>query len=220
MVYIVGPEQAAFVRDKSLFENVMLTQSLVKGYTRRNITPRCMLKVDISKAFDILQWNFIQEMLLELKFPPMFIKWGVLPSIQQAVDILNVFSEWSGLKANMEKTEAYLGGVDNRVKDLILATVGIQEGVFPFRYLGLPINPSKLIRNIWLWCFDHNKAAIWTIWVRKYITMNCTIWDLEIKEKQPECLRDSCATQNKFSISKAYEQIRRKYPVQPVFKAI
>ncbi|XP_074305578.1 uncharacterized protein LOC141640795 [Silene latifolia] len=51
---IVGPEQAAFVQGKSLFENVMLTQGLLKGYGRKNITPRCMLKVDISEAFDTL----------------------------------------------------------------------------------------------------------------------------------------------------------------------
>ncbi|XP_074304500.1 secreted RxLR effector protein 78-like [Silene latifolia] len=34
-----------------------------------------MLKIDISKAFDTLQWEFIQSMLEGHKFPPMFIKW-------------------------------------------------------------------------------------------------------------------------------------------------
>ncbi|XP_074304701.1 uncharacterized protein LOC141639489 [Silene latifolia] len=60
---LVGEEQAAFIKDRNLFENVMLTQSLVKGYQRKGITPRCMLKVDIRKAFDSLQWPFIHHML-------------------------------------------------------------------------------------------------------------------------------------------------------------
>ncbi|XP_074314153.1 uncharacterized protein LOC141649358 [Silene latifolia] len=75
MPSLVGPEQAAFVSGRRLFENVILTQNLVKGYTRKHITPRCMLKIDISKAFDTLQWEFIQSMLEGLKFPPMFTKW-------------------------------------------------------------------------------------------------------------------------------------------------
>ncbi|KAK9697361.1 hypothetical protein RND81_08G032700 [Saponaria officinalis] len=55
MPHLVGDEQAAFVQGRSLFENVMLTQSLVKDYGRKLLTPRCMIKVDISKAFDTLQ---------------------------------------------------------------------------------------------------------------------------------------------------------------------
>ncbi|XP_074277141.1 uncharacterized protein LOC141600791 [Silene latifolia] len=59
----------------SLHENVMLTQSLVKGYQSKYLTPRCMLKVDISKAFDSIQWSFLSNMLTVLNFPGTFIKW-------------------------------------------------------------------------------------------------------------------------------------------------
>ncbi|XP_074299678.1 uncharacterized protein LOC141630827 [Silene latifolia] len=53
----------------------MLSQSLVKGYGRKYLTPRCLIKVDIRKAFDSLQWSFIENILLALKFPPQFISW-------------------------------------------------------------------------------------------------------------------------------------------------
>ncbi|XP_074305736.1 uncharacterized protein LOC141640956 [Silene latifolia] len=72
---LVGKEQAAFISGRSLHGNVMLTQSLIKGYSRKFLTPRCLLKVDVSKAFDSIQWPFIQDMLGALNFPPPFIKW-------------------------------------------------------------------------------------------------------------------------------------------------
>ena len=39
------------------------------------INPRCILKIDLQKAFDSVQWGFIQEVFLALKFPPIFTSW-------------------------------------------------------------------------------------------------------------------------------------------------
>ncbi|XP_074293269.1 uncharacterized protein LOC141620246 [Silene latifolia] len=72
---MVGSEQAAFVQGRSIIENIMLSQSLLRNYTRKYITPRCLVKIDIQKAFDSLQWQFVENMLTALKFPDMFNKW-------------------------------------------------------------------------------------------------------------------------------------------------
>lgn len=37
-------------------------------------TPHMLLKLDLEKAFDKLEWSFIQHTLVSLKFPPNFIK--------------------------------------------------------------------------------------------------------------------------------------------------
>ncbi|XP_074278389.1 uncharacterized protein LOC141601980 [Silene latifolia] len=59
--YLIVPEQAAFVAGRSIFENIMLSQSLVRNYGRKYLTPRSLIKVDIQKAFDSLQWDFIRR---------------------------------------------------------------------------------------------------------------------------------------------------------------
>ncbi|XP_074304498.1 uncharacterized protein LOC141639225 [Silene latifolia] len=225
---LVGKEQAAFISGRSLHGNVMLTQSLIKGYSRKFLTPRCLLKVDISKAFDSIQWPFIQDMLGALNFPPPFIKWimgcvtgpwytlkvngshhgffkgksgvrqgdplspllfvlcmeilsrvlrvmcrdpnvsfhpkcaklglthlifaddlmiftrGDVPSSRKSAEVLQLFSSWSGLRINFDKSETYFRGVDPDIKQQILDAIGLTEGAFPFRYLGLPIHPSRL----------------------------------------------------------------------------
>ncbi|XP_074293053.1 uncharacterized protein LOC141619954 [Silene latifolia] len=73
--HIIGTEQAAFIKGRNIHGNIMMSQSLVKGYGRKYLTPRCLVKVDIRKAFDSLQWDFIQQMLHALKFPDIFVKW-------------------------------------------------------------------------------------------------------------------------------------------------
>ena len=55
--------------------NVLICQDLARGYQRKNISPRCILKIDLQKAFDSIHWDFLKEFLLALKFPMTFIKW-------------------------------------------------------------------------------------------------------------------------------------------------
>ena len=54
---------------------MLICQDIARGYQRRNISPRCLLKIDIQKAFDSVHWGFIEEILAGLHFPPTFINW-------------------------------------------------------------------------------------------------------------------------------------------------
>ncbi|XP_074288878.1 uncharacterized protein LOC141614025 [Silene latifolia] len=54
---LVGPEQVAFIEGRDLFDNSMLAHELAFKYHRSLLTPRCILKVDIQKAFDSVTWS-------------------------------------------------------------------------------------------------------------------------------------------------------------------
>ncbi|VFQ67613.1 unnamed protein product [Cuscuta campestris] len=69
----VDPAQSAFVEGRSLVDNIFLTQQLVKGYAVKRTSPRCMLKVDITKAFDTVSWQFLGSVLIGLGFPRQFV---------------------------------------------------------------------------------------------------------------------------------------------------
>ncbi|XP_074315716.1 uncharacterized protein LOC141651925 [Silene latifolia] len=151
---IVGPEQAAFVADRDIFDNIMLAHELVSKYGRAYLTPRCLLKVDIRKAFDSVNWTFLKDCMLYLHFPSAFVDWimacitfpyysllingvfpwemwaqarGDLPSVKAVSDCLDLFSTLSSLVANPAKTDLYFGGVAADVKTLILAAIGFSE---------------------------------------------------------------------------------------------
>ncbi|XP_074278050.1 uncharacterized protein LOC141601654 [Silene latifolia] len=57
---LVGNEQAAFIKGCNIFENIMMSHNLIKGYNQGLISPRCLIKVDIKKASNSLQWGFIK----------------------------------------------------------------------------------------------------------------------------------------------------------------
>lgn len=71
----ISPSQSAFVKDRLLMENVLLASELVKNYHKDSVSSRCALKIDISKAFDIVQWPFLLGTLKALGFPGKYITW-------------------------------------------------------------------------------------------------------------------------------------------------
>ncbi|XP_074287888.1 uncharacterized protein LOC141613053 [Silene latifolia] len=68
---------------------------------------------------------------------------GDLPSVQKVAEILK------SLNANFEKSEAYFGGVNSVLKQHILNAIGLKKESFHFRYLGLPIHPSRLTSTMY-----------------------------------------------------------------------
>lgn len=56
-------------------ENVLLATEMVKDYHKANISSRGAMKIDISKAFDSVQWDFALNTLAALDFPEPFIHW-------------------------------------------------------------------------------------------------------------------------------------------------
>ena len=75
MPKLIRKNQSAFVNGKSITYNVLLAQELVRGYARSSIFSRCIIKVDLHKAFDSLNWEFILEVFKALRFPALFIGW-------------------------------------------------------------------------------------------------------------------------------------------------
>ena len=71
---LISSAQSAFVPGRLLVENVLLATELVSGYKWKEISKRCMLKVDLQKAFDSLNWEFILNTLEALGFPSHFRK--------------------------------------------------------------------------------------------------------------------------------------------------
>lgn len=72
---IINPSQVGFVNGRIMGDNIMLIQELIRKYLRKRSAPRCMIKVDLRKAYDTVSWAFLEQMLAGLKFPHQFIAW-------------------------------------------------------------------------------------------------------------------------------------------------
>ncbi|XP_062106626.1 uncharacterized protein LOC133817969 [Humulus lupulus] len=72
---LINPNQGAFIKHRSLAYNVLIFQDLIKGYNRKNSSPRCVMKIDLSKAYDLIDWDFLENLPKALCFPSRFIRW-------------------------------------------------------------------------------------------------------------------------------------------------
>lgn len=68
---------------------------------------------------------------------------GSRHSISGIKKVPSVFKEWTGLDMNLEKSEKN-GGYSEIEASVISDISGFRIGTFPTRYLGLPLNPSRI----------------------------------------------------------------------------
>nr|XP_016482889.1 PREDICTED: uncharacterized protein LOC107803640 [Nicotiana tabacum] len=72
--YVVGPSQSAFIKVRNILDNVIIAHELVKSYTKKGVSPRCLVKVDIRKAYDSVEWSFLKMILIEFGMPVKFVQ--------------------------------------------------------------------------------------------------------------------------------------------------
>ncbi|KAL0289735.1 UNVERIFIED_CONTAM: hypothetical protein Sradi_7066500 [Sesamum radiatum] len=93
---LISPSQNAFVPGRSIGDNILLAQELFSGYNQKHLPPRCALKVDLRKAYDTVEWDFLRAVLTLFGFPERFIMWIVecvtTPSFSQLIEQNGAFS--------------------------------------------------------------------------------------------------------------------------------
>lgn len=70
--YLVGRSQSAFIEvieGRCFLDNIILAHELIKGYDKKSVSPRCMIKFDIRKAYESVEWSSLRMLLLEFGLP-------------------------------------------------------------------------------------------------------------------------------------------------------
>ncbi|GJR84895.1 RNA-directed DNA polymerase, eukaryota, reverse transcriptase zinc-binding domain protein [Tanacetum coccineum] len=68
-----GPD--GYTSGRHIQDNILIAQELLKGYKRKNGVRRCALKIDIQKAYDTINWDFLAEVLGKFGFHQIRINW-------------------------------------------------------------------------------------------------------------------------------------------------
>ncbi|XP_042482559.1 uncharacterized protein LOC122062958 [Macadamia integrifolia] len=160
---LVSENQSAFIPSRSINDNILLCNEIVRGFDIKSHGPATLLKIDIHKAFDSLRWDFIISVMAKMGFPYVFVNWihhcistprfSVLvngspatntTSLEVIMHSLQLFESVSGLCVNSRKSLIFLSGVSEPVKASLLALIGFSLVHLPVKYLGLTLIPTRL----------------------------------------------------------------------------
>nr|GEU60555.1 hypothetical protein [Tanacetum cinerariifolium] len=72
---LISPNQSAFVSGRSISDNISLTQKLMHNYHLDWGFLRCAFKVDIQKAYDTVDWDFLKLNLTCFGFHERMVAW-------------------------------------------------------------------------------------------------------------------------------------------------
>ncbi|XP_071704795.1 uncharacterized protein [Rutidosis leptorrhynchoides] len=72
---VVGCNQSAFILGRTISDNILLTQELMKDYHTNRGVARCAFKVDIQKAYDTVDWVFLESILRRFGYLDTMVKW-------------------------------------------------------------------------------------------------------------------------------------------------
>ncbi|GJT13943.1 RNA-directed DNA polymerase, eukaryota, reverse transcriptase zinc-binding domain protein [Tanacetum coccineum] len=72
---LVDVNQCAFIPGRHISDNILITQELMFGYSWKVGARKCAFKVDIKKAYDTVNWEFLRAVLVQFGIHDTMINW-------------------------------------------------------------------------------------------------------------------------------------------------
>lgn len=102
---LISPNQVSFVPGRQIVDNIIIAQELMHKFKISKGKKGFMAwKIDLSKAYDRLNWHFIESVLVELKLPRAFIQlvMSCISSVQYKIcvngELTDAFRPQSGIR--------------------------------------------------------------------------------------------------------------------------
>jgi hypothetical protein len=230
---IISPEQSGYMEGRQILDNVILAHEVIHSLQKTK-TPGMLLKLDLSKDFDKISWEYMQAMRLSFGFDQGWVTWivnltssaffsllingvpskpfspsrgirqgdplspflfiilaeglsrsihaaietklltglslhGISPPISHSqfvddtllmgsptvreanslLDILQTFSDASGLDCNKDKSQIFFFNTPPPVQCHIYGLLGFNRSSLPSKYLGIPLIDNALWNSSW-----------------------------------------------------------------------
>ncbi|XP_026399016.1 uncharacterized protein LOC113294854 [Papaver somniferum] len=162
MTKMISPQQVAYIKGRSIQEQIILASELVNGMRKKRRGGNVALKLDISQAYNSVNWQFLFQVLSKYGFSTSWCQW--LQTLYESAKISvminggpqGFFSVGRGLRQgsgqiiNKTKSKLFIDGTSvvrkNQIKDLMQ----MELSHFPDKYLGVILAPGKFkVSTVW-----------------------------------------------------------------------
>jgi hypothetical protein len=93
---LISPYQTGFIQGRCIHENIVVAQEMIHSMNRTTgKVGYFVIKVDLTKAYDMLDWCFVMKVLNEIKLPD-----SIINIIYHAVTSVRTNVKWNGDRAN------------------------------------------------------------------------------------------------------------------------
>ncbi|XP_070036593.1 uncharacterized protein [Nicotiana tomentosiformis] len=77
---LISPNQSEFIKGRSIFENILLTQEIVTDIRLSGKPANVVIKLDMAKAYDRVSWKYLLHVLRKMGFSEHFINmvWSLI----------------------------------------------------------------------------------------------------------------------------------------------
>ncbi|XP_058751049.1 uncharacterized protein LOC131624079 [Vicia villosa] len=157
---IISKEQKGFVSGRCIKDGICLTSEAINILQNKSFSGNVALKIDIAKAFDTLNWNFIIQTLKCFGFNATFCNWiyailnsanlsigfngkqvgyfrGDSKSLNAIINLLKYYGNTSGQFCNFSKSLIYVGGMTTARHVSLANIIGFTIANPPFIHLGV-----------------------------------------------------------------------------------
>ncbi|XP_045831384.1 uncharacterized protein LOC123922735 [Trifolium pratense] len=159
---IISPNQSAFIKGRLITDNTLIASEIFHylSHTKRK-AGFVGLKTDMAKAYDRIEWDFLEATLSIMGFPSTLVQTIMKASkgeVSTIYQIIQAYQNASGLLVNLTKSEmVFSKGVPNDIKQEVANILPMQIVDHFSKYLGMPIVQGRSKKQI----FNFMKEKIW-----------------------------------------------------------
>ncbi|KAL0292688.1 UNVERIFIED_CONTAM: hypothetical protein Sradi_6979200 [Sesamum radiatum] len=193
---LIDYSQNAFVPGRSIADNILLAQELLVGYNQVKLPQRCTIKVDIQKAYDSVQWDFILECLRVFRFPSQFISWieqcitSAMFSISLNGSVHGFFAGSQGIRQG-DPMSPYLFVIVMEIWHVLLKIRTQEDDGFHFHWKCQDLHILNL-------CFADNVSSVRTI--KSVLTEFAALSGLHVNPEKSTIILSKSVQQDRQSI--------------------
>ncbi|GKA19305.1 hypothetical protein Tco_0699220 [Tanacetum coccineum] len=193
---IISDNQSAFVPGRSISDNILLTQDFMHNYHLNRGPPRCAFKIDIQKAYDTVNWKFLEDILVAFGFHSNMVKW-IMACVTNTSFSINNNDLIMVARGDVQSVRILIEALDEfkRVSGLVPSRRQLVIAVLSSMHLywaSMFILPAGIIHDIqqlmcgFLWCqgeMKRGKAKVsWddVRWIHAYKLKKRSLWEVPL----------------------------------------